>query len=95
MNTDNLAKSVVEQNNPKFFYDKMLKCKEQAANFLSLAKSYGRDIQAGSHSYKWEVREQLWLLETPKFSNYIPTDVAAEDLAFQLYNDTGWHFSFI
>ena len=87
-----LATAVVEKNNPKALYDKMERCKKEAYKVLSLGKCYRRSIQAGDHTYSWNGQIQRWDIRTPKFSNFIPTSVAAEDLSFQLYDRFEWRW---
>lgn len=92
MKINDLATAVVEKNIPKALYDKMERCEIEAYRILSLGKCYGRSIRAGDHTYSWNGQLQRWELQTPKFSNLIPTSVAAEDLSFQLYDGFEWRW---
>lgn len=88
-----LSNAIVEKNDPKALHDKMEKCKKEASKVLSLGKCYRRNIQAGDHIYSWNGIIQRWEIQTPKFSNFIPTSVAEEDLSFQLYNGFEWKWA--
>ena len=95
MNINDLSLGVVEKNNPKALYERMEKCKKEAKDVLKLSSSYRRPVRTKSSVLTWLPQYQMWELQKPEkgFSNWIPTSVAAESLAADLYNgeDWDWH----
>lgn len=92
MNINDLSLGVVEKNNPKALFERMEKCKKEAKEVLTLSECYGRPIKAGDNIFMWNVRYQMWYLQRPskRFTNLIPTAVAVESLAWELYNGEEW-----
>lgn len=97
MNITNLSLGVVEKNDPKALHERMEKCKKEAKEVLSLSKCYGRPIKAGEYIFMWNVRYQMWDLQKPSkgFTNLVPTAVATESLAWELYEGEDWHWYYL
>lgn len=97
MKINELANGIVEKNNPKALYDKMEKCKKEAKEVLSLSKCYGRPIKAGKCIFMWNVQYQMWDFQEPSkgFTNLLPTAVAAESLAWELYSGEEWNWYYL
>lgn len=93
MNINDLSLGFLEKNDPKALYERMEKCKKEAEQALSLSRSYNRPIRSGTSFYDWQVGCQMWLLRTPKLINYVPTAIAAEHLAWDLYEGEEWNWN--
>lgn len=97
MNINGLSLGVVEKNNPKALYERMEKCKKEAKKVLELSSSYRRPVRTRSSIFSWLPQYQMWELQKPEkgFSNWIPTSVAAESLAADLYSGEDWNWYFL
>ncbi|MBR0356646.1 MAG: hypothetical protein IJH54_04115 [Clostridia bacterium] len=97
MNINDLSLGVVEKNNPKALHERMEKCKKEAKEVLSLSSCDGRPIKAGDSIFMWNVQYQMWYLQIPskRFTNWLPTAVAAESLAWELYSGEEWNWYYL
>jgi len=68
---------------------------KKAKDVLTLSECYGRPIKAGDSIFIWNVQYQMWSLQTKKFTNWLPTAVAADSLAWELYRDEKWNWYYL